>query len=311
MLAAANVTKEQLASIEVVGGSVRIPGIQKALADYFGRDLSKTCDGDESVARGSALMCAMISPSFKVKDFEIHDVTQYAIDLQWGPVPAAGQEFKADDQTNLFTVNNAIPSVKLISFNDRTEAFQLVARYKDPSQLPPGTDPVIGRFVVSGMPAKKEGAKVPKIKVRVKLNLHGVLQVTSAQLIEEIEEVATAAAAAPAAAGAPMEDVAPTADGASTPKADADKMEDVPAPAADGKAAEPAAAAAPKKVKVSRQDLKVESFTTGGLDNAALNAYFEKEVAMATQVSAHCILFPLVSLLRLPALFPPDEHLRV
>jgi len=89
--------------------------------------MSKTCDGDESVARGSALMCAMISPSFKVKEFEVHDVTNYAIDLQWGPVPAAGLEFKPDDSTPLFTVNNAIPSVKLISFNDRTEPFQLVA----------------------------------------------------------------------------------------------------------------------------------------------------------------------------------------
>lgn len=200
VLAAANVAKESLFSIEVVGGSVRIPCVQKSLSDFFGRDVSKTCDGDESVARGSALMCAMISPSFKVKEFEgtqremwrerirtwkvaldrstfdrgwltrvplslslclrvVHDVTQYPIDLQWGPVPASGQEFKPDDSTALFTANNPIPSVKLISFNDRTEAFQLVARYAATAQLPPGTDPVIGRFIVSGMPGKVEGKK--------------------------------------------------------------------------------------------------------------------------------------------------------
>ena len=160
VLAQSKVAKESLASIEVVGGAVRIPAVQKALADFFGREMSKTCDADESVARGSALMCAMISPSFKVKEFEVHDISPYAIELQWGPVPAAGQEFKADDSTALFTVNNALPSVKLISFNDRTEPFQIVARYADSPLLPPGTDPIVGRYIISGMPPKKEGAKV-------------------------------------------------------------------------------------------------------------------------------------------------------
>lgn len=288
VLDAAGVTKESLASIEVVGGSVRIPCVQKSLSDFFGRDMSKTCDADESVARGCALMCAMISPSFKVKEFEVHDVSPYAIELQWGPVPAAGAEFKPDDSTALFTVNNALPSVKLISFNDRTEAFQLVARYANAAVLPAGTDPIVGRYIISGMPPKVGDKKVPKIKVRVKLNLHGVLTVTSAQLLEEVEvEEAAAPAPAPAAAAAaaPMEDV-PAADAA--PKVDGDKMETDEAKA-DAAAASPVAAASPtaaetkKKVKINRTDLKVESFSTGGLDQAALNTYFEREVAMATQ----------------------------
>jgi len=286
----AKVEKSALSSIEVVGGSMRIPAVQKALTEFFGRDLSKTCDADESVARGSALMCAMISPSFKVKEFEVHDASAYAIDLQWGPVPAAGAAFTPDDSTPLFTVNNPLPSVKLISFNDRTEPFQVVARYADSALLPPGTDPIVGRFIVSGMPAKKDGVKAPKIKVRVKLNLHGVLQVTGAQLIEEIEEVeaSPSPSPAPAAAAAPMEDVAAAADpAAAAPKSDAMETDEAKA-AADAAAspapsASPAAGEAKKKVKVKKEDLKVESFTTGGLDQATLNQLFEREVAMATQ----------------------------
>jgi len=74
-----------------------------------------------------------------------------------------------------------------------------------------------------------------------------------------------------------MEDVnappAGDAAAAASPKADADKMEtDEPK-----NSAEP-----PKKVKIVRHDLKVDSFTTGA-DTATLNAYFEREVAMATQ----------------------------
>ena len=154
--------KEDLSSLEVVGGSVRIPAVQKALQDWFGRDLSKTCDGDESVARGCALMCAMISPSFKVREFQVHDVSPYSIALEWGAVTPSGQ-MTPDDSTPLFATNNPIPSVKLISFNDRTEPFQLVARYSNESQLPAGTVPVIGRYIVSGMPAKT-ATKAPKIK---------------------------------------------------------------------------------------------------------------------------------------------------
>jgi len=48
-------TKEELASVEIVGGGSRIPMIQRVFKDYFGREMSKTCDADESVTKGCAL----------------------------------------------------------------------------------------------------------------------------------------------------------------------------------------------------------------------------------------------------------------
>ena len=289
LLQRVGVKKEELQSLEVVGGSVRIPAVQKALQDWFGRDLSKTCDGDESVARGCALMCAMISPSFKVREFQVQDISPYSIALEWGAVTASGQ-MPPDDATPLFQQNNPIPSVKLISFNDRSEPFQLVARYSNESQLPPGTLPVIGRYVVSGMPAKTS-AKVPKIKVRVKLNLHGTVVVSSAQLIEEIEddgkkdgksEDVTMADAAGAGAPAGAAAAGAAADGAEGEKKE-EKMDTSDAGTEAGaKDVPPAAATAKRKVK--HADLKVESFPTGGLDGATLTQYFEKEATMANQV---------------------------
>jgi hypothetical protein len=61
------------------------------------------------------------------------------------------------------------------------------------------------------------------------------------------------------------------------------------AAAAPAPAASPAAPAAEakKKVTVKKSDIKVESFSTGGLDQALLNQLFEREVAMATQVRTH------------------------
>lgn len=138
-----------------------------------------------------------------------------------------------------------------------------------------------------------------------------MLTVTSAQLLEEVEVDEPAASPAPAtspapaaaapAAGEKMEDVPPADAAAAAPKSE-DKMED----AAAASAASPSNAADKKKVKIRREDLKVESFSTGGLDQAQLNAYFEREVAMATQVrDAHCMLVcaPLSSSLPCGMLF--------
>lgn len=292
----AKVKKEELFSIEVVGGSVRIPIVQKYLTDYFGRELSKTCDGDESVARGCALMCAMISPTFRVKEFQVEDSTPYAIDLLWGPVPAKGQEdaWKCEDSTPLFPLFNTIPSVKLISFNDRSDPFQIVARYAEPGQLPPGTTPVIGRFIIHGLSKSEE--RKGKIKVKVKLSQNSTLSVTSAQLIEEVkEEPAAPAPAAAATAAAPAAGATPAA--SPSPAATGDEMdEEKPA---DGKPA-PAAAAANaagdkmeteptakkdevKKVKVKKTDLKYDSFFTAGLEEPTINQYFERETIMQNQ----------------------------
>lgn len=305
VLTKANLKKEELHSIEVVGGTHRIPIVQKYLSEFLGKDISKTCDADESVARGCALMCAMISPSFKVRDFDVQDVSMYPIAFEWGPVPAKlppTDNMIPEDSTPLFSSNNAIPSVKLISFNDRTDPFQLVARYTNPDLLPVATNPVIGRYIVSGMPTKDQDGNVraPKIKVRVKLTQHGTLHVTNAQIIEEVKEEVKAA---PLADSKTAEDV-PMADGAAAGAGAAgDKAPDAsPPPAAEPSCAggdkdkmdtaeagtEPSketkdAAATKVSTKVVKKDIKVDSYTHGGLDATALQQFFEREAAMANQ----------------------------
>lgn len=272
LLTKLNVNSADLYAIEVVGGAVRIPSVQRSLTEFFKRDLSKTCDGDESVARGCALMCAMISPSFKVKEFEVHDASPYPIALEWGAVTQG--PMKPDDTTSLFSPFNPIPSVKLISFADRAEPFQIVARYSAVDSLPSGTDPVLGKFIVSGMPKVE---KPGKIKVRVKLNLHGIISVTSAQLLEEIEEEQkpdvpmTDAASPPPAASPTGEDKMDTSEAGTEPTKEAKEAA--------------AAAAAATKRKVNKIDLSVEAHYTGGLTSAVLTQYFEREAAMAHQVS--------------------------
>lgn len=57
---------DDIASVEIVGGSTRIPAIKNLIEKIFHKFPSTTLNQDEAVARGCALQCAMLSPAFKV-----------------------------------------------------------------------------------------------------------------------------------------------------------------------------------------------------------------------------------------------------
>ena len=64
-LADAKVSTEDIAAIEVIGGSSRVPALIKILKDFFGKEPSRTLNAKECVSRGCALNCAMLSPIFR------------------------------------------------------------------------------------------------------------------------------------------------------------------------------------------------------------------------------------------------------
>lgn len=64
-------TVEQISAVELVGSGSRVPAIVKALTQFFGREPRRTMNASECVARGCALQCAMLSPTFRVRDFEV------------------------------------------------------------------------------------------------------------------------------------------------------------------------------------------------------------------------------------------------
>ncbi len=56
---------EQVSSVELTGGSSRVPIVVTELTDFFGKDPSRTLNAKECVSRGAALQCAMLSPIFR------------------------------------------------------------------------------------------------------------------------------------------------------------------------------------------------------------------------------------------------------
>lgn len=67
----ARLSVERIHSVELVGSGSRIPAITKMLASFFGREPSRTLNASECVARGCALQCAMLSPAFRVREYEV------------------------------------------------------------------------------------------------------------------------------------------------------------------------------------------------------------------------------------------------
>ncbi|KAG6855608.1 hypothetical protein H0H87_000283 [Tephrocybe sp. NHM501043] len=175
-------TVDEIDAIELVGGSTRIPAVRNRIASVFpGKSLSTTLNQDEAVARGATFSCAQLSPVFRVRDFSIHDITPYPVKVQWTPEADSADE---DRELLVYPKGNPIPSTKALTFY-RKDAFDLEAVYAEPSLIPTGINPWISKFTAKQVPAGTGEAATVKVKTR--LNLHGVLSFETAY-VEEIEE---------------------------------------------------------------------------------------------------------------------------
>ncbi|KAL0973751.1 hypothetical protein UPYG_G00210450 [Umbra pygmaea] len=172
----AKLKKEDIYAVEIVGGASRIPSVKEKISRFFGKELSTTLNADEAVARGCALQCAILSPAFKVREFSITDAVTYPISLKWN---SAAEEGLSDCE--VFPKNHAAPFSKVLTFY-RREPFSLEAYYNNPKELP-YPDPTIGHFVIQKVVPQASGES-SKVKVKVRVNIHGIFSISSASLVE-------------------------------------------------------------------------------------------------------------------------------
>uniref|UniRef100_A0A4W3IFQ4 Heat shock protein 4a n=1 Tax=Callorhinchus milii TaxID=7868 RepID=A0A4W3IFQ4_CALMI len=176
ILEQAKLKREDIYAVEIVGGATRSPAIKERIAKFFGKDLSTTLNADEAVARGCALQCAILSPAFKVREFSITDLVPFALSLKWN---SPAEEGLGDCE--VFPKNHAAPFSKVLTFY-RKEAFDLEAFYNCPKEMP-FPDSYIGRFTVHKVVPQADGLS-SKVKVKVRVNIHGIFNVSSASLVE-------------------------------------------------------------------------------------------------------------------------------
>ncbi|XP_044524214.1 heat shock protein 105 kDa isoform X2 [Gracilinanus agilis] len=169
---------EDVSAVEIVGGTTRIPAVKEKIAKFFGKDISTTLNADEAVARGCALQCAILSPAFKVREFSVTDAVPFPISLVWN-----NDSEGAEGVHEVFSRNHAAPFSKVLTFY-RKGPFELEAFYSD-SEGFPYPEAKIGRFVVQNVSAQKDGEK-SKVKVKVRVNTHGIFTISTASMVEKI-----------------------------------------------------------------------------------------------------------------------------
>ncbi|XP_030067605.1 heat shock 70 kDa protein 4 [Microcaecilia unicolor] len=284
VLEQAKLKKEDIYAVEIIGGATRIPAVKERIMKFFCKELSTTLNADEAVARGCALQCAILSPAFKVREFSITDLVPYPISLKWNSPADEGLS-----DCEVFPKNHAAPFSKVLTFY-RKEQFSLEAYYNSPKELP-YPDPAIGQFMIQKVLPQADGSS-SKVKVKVRINVHGIFSVSSASLVEvhkseENEEPMDTDQ--PAKEEEKMqvdqEEQKPEENQQQTPvenKTGSEEMETSQTGTKDKKMDQPPQAKK-AKVKTNTVDLPVESYPPWQLDRDMVNLFIENEGKMIMQ----------------------------
>ncbi|KAL8242668.1 hypothetical protein R6Q59_012970 [Mikania micrantha] len=284
-LSEAQLTVDDIYAVEVVGSGSRVPAVIKILTEFFGKEPRRTMNASECVSKGCALQCAILSPTFKVREFQVQESFPFPVSLTWKGTAQDSQNGIVENQQSsiVFPKGNSIPSVKALTFF-RSGTFTVDLQYADVSELQAPSK--ISTYTIGPFQATK--GERAKVKVKARLNLHGIVSVESAQLIEE-EEVDVPVTKEPSKETTNMDldktpaDV-PITNGTDVNMQDASGAEngvpstgDNPAPMETDAKVE-----APKK-KVKKSNIPVSEMVYGAMLPADLQKAVEKEFEMALQ----------------------------
>ncbi|WJX75841.1 hypothetical protein P8452_59330 [Trifolium repens] len=183
-LADAGLSVDDIHIVEVVGSGSRVPAINKILTEFFKKEPRRTMNASECVAKGAALQCAILSPTFKVREFQVNESFPFSISLAWKGSGLDAQDSVPDNQLNslVFPKGNPIPSIKAPTFY-RSGTFSIDVQYSDVSGQQ--TLAKISTYTIGPFDVKQ--SEKAKVKVKVRLNVHGIVSVDLATLLEEEE----------------------------------------------------------------------------------------------------------------------------
>ncbi|CUV05742.1 unnamed protein product [Cryptosporidium hominis] len=188
----AGIKIEDISSIEIIGGCSRIPWVQRAIGAAFNdKELCKTLNADETVARGCALQAAMLSPVIKVREFNMTERFAYEVLLFWQN-SAGSSDFKS---ATLFSLGSDLNVLKNSTFS-KTEPFEIALRYA-PNSHTNNLD--LGRYLVD-LPPQQDS----KVKLYIRLDKNGIVCLEKVEQIKE--EVVMESAPTPTPASGNPED---------------------------------------------------------------------------------------------------------
>ncbi len=162
----AGLSKSDIDEVILVGGSTRIPRIQEAVKEFFGKEPSKGVNPDEVVAIGAAIQGGVLSGD--VDDVVLLDVTPLTL----------GIETLGGVMTPLIESNSTIPTSKSQVFStaaDNQSSVEIHVLQGERAQA--AANRTLGRFHLDGIPPAPRG--MPQIEVTFDLDANGVINIVA------------------------------------------------------------------------------------------------------------------------------------
>jgi molecular chaperone DnaK len=162
----AGLAKSKIDEIILVGGSTRIPAIQQAVEDFFGKKPNRSVNPDEVVALGAAIQGGVLSGD--VKDVLLLDVTPLSLGIE-----TMGNVFDI-----VIESNSTIPTKKTKTYSTAADNQPSVEIHILQGERPMARDNrSVGRFILDGIPPAPRG--VPQIEVTFDMDANGILKVAA------------------------------------------------------------------------------------------------------------------------------------
>ena len=162
----AGLSPSEVHDVILVGGQTRMPMVQQAVADFFGKEARKDVNPDEAVAMGASIQGAVLSGD--VKDVLLLDVTPLTL----------GIETMGGVATPLIEKNTTIPTKKSQVFSTAEDNQTAVTIHVVQGERKQATqNKSLGRFDLADIPPAPRG--MPQVEVTFDLDANGILNVSA------------------------------------------------------------------------------------------------------------------------------------